>query len=452
MIKLTIGNSECSIEGLDRQQDKDLRNLLSYTPDPSTAFFSGGFVRKQCLMDKRGNFPTGLLYLVYEFLQGVKFSKKDLRTRPDSSLMDFPMKLTHEPYPEQKSAAEACYKHSRGIVTAPTGTGKSVIAALIIGRLKVRTLVVVPSLELKRQLRETLSATFPTVNVGGLDDSADIAVENVDSLDAGEELHSYDCVIIDEFHHSGAKTYRKLNKKAWKNIYYKFGLTATPFRSQENERLLLESVLSKVIYRVDYQKAVKNGYIVPMEAYYYDLPKRDVEGYTWQQVYKELIVNNELRNRIIAELLKLLASSKMSTLCLVKEIQHGDNIASLTGCGFANGLNEDTQMLIAGFNKAKLTVLVGTTGVIGEGVDTKPAEFIIIAGLGKSKNAFMQQVGRGFRVYPGKQSCKIILFRDPSHKWTIAHFKAQVKYLRDEYGIEPVKLPLPSELDKSGKV
>jgi superfamily II DNA or RNA helicase len=446
VIRLTTDNSMSRVEGLSVQQFKELRELLSYRVDQQTAFFSGGH-RPQVrhLMDKRGAFPTGLLYIVEDYLKGKEVLRSELRKRPKPSPGLFKLTLAHIPYLEQTGAAVACQTHHRGIVVAPTGVGKSVIAALIISRLQVRTLIVVPSLELKRQLTESLQAAFPGTRVGTLASSANIAIENVDALDAGKPLKGYDCVIIDEFHHSGAKTYRQLNQKAWNGVYYRFGLTATPFRSNEDERLLLESVLSQVIYRVEYKTAVEAGYIVPLEAYYYDLPLTEVKGndMSWPTVYSELVVSNAKRNLLIGHLMHRLHEVGASTLCLVKEIAHGNRLKDITGAGFANGQDEDCRQLISWFSSGKLKALVGTTGVLGEGVDTKPAEWIVIAGLGKSKNAFMQQVGRGFRRYDGKESCKVVLFRDPSHKWTLAHFAAQVKYLREEYGVKPVRLDLP---------
>ena len=107
---------------------------------------------------------------------------------------------------------------------------------------------------------------------------------------------------------------------------------------------------------------------------------------------------------------------------------------------FANGKDKDSTDLIKFFSEGKLKALIGTNGIVGEGVDTRAAEYIIIAGLGKSKNQFMQQIGRGVRVYPGKDSCKIITFLDKSHKWTRDHFSTQVKILREEYGCEIIKL------------
>jgi len=444
LLKLTVDNSMANIAGLSPQQHKQLADTLSYTLDPQASYFSGSHRKKQTLLGKRGDFPTGLLYAVKSWLLENRISNttEDVRKRP-RSLQDWPAaSLGYQPYPEQEEAAQACLENHRGIVVAPTGFGKSAIVALIIDKLKVRTLVVVPGLELKRQLTETLQKAFAGLDVGGL--GCSIAIENVDSLDTTRKLTGYDCIIIDEFHHSGAKTYRTLNKKAWGGVFFRFGLTATPFRSQDNERLLLESVLSEVIYRVEYQKAVDRGYIVPIEAYYYDLPRRVVNGYTWAEVYKELVVDNESRNALVGKLLVKLHASGVSTLCLVKEINHGHNISKESAfiSVFMFGDNDCNEDTLVDFNRGDNTSLLGTIGVLGEGVDTKPAEFIILAGLGKSKNSIMQQCGRGFRRSPGKDSCKIILFRDPSHKWTLRHFKAQCKILKDEYGAAPAKLPL----------
>lgn len=442
MLKLTIGNSECKLEGLSISQHKELKELLSYTLNPQASYFSGGYgPKKQSLLTNSGSFPTGLLYITKEYLHLLKvtYALDDTRTRPTPTPSLFDLSLSFEPYPEQIAAAQAVKDYSRGIIVAPTGVGKSVICSLIINKLQVRTLVVVPSLELKRQLTEGLKEAFGSDKVGK---GKPIFVQNVDSIDIKDSSHGYDCVIIDEFHHSGAKTYRKLNKHAWSKVYYKVGLTATPFRSQDNERILLESVLSKVIYKIDYKDAVRSGYIAPIEAYYVDLPKQRVTGTNWASVYSQLVVNNETRNNIIAQLLRALNQEGISSLCLVKEIKHGEILKDLTDGWFANGENEDTPHYITLFNITKLKVLIGTSGVLGEGIDTKPCEYVIIAGLGKSKNAFMQQVGRSFRKFSGKDTGKIILFKDTSHKWTKDHFKAQCKYLLEEYNVVPTELKL----------
>lgn len=453
MLKLTIDNSVCQLEGLSIEQHKKLKDILSYEISAQANFHAGGYrSTKRTLLGKNGHFPTGLCYLVEKFINhdldplvAIQTQIKDLRRVPQPLESTFKLSLGYEPYPEQIEAAKACKRFTRGIVCAPTGFGKSAVCALIINEVKVKTLVVVPSLELKRQLTADLQKAFKSQNVGSICDRPDIAVENVDAIDDGidtQKILDYDCVIIDEFHHSGANTYRKLNKTAFSRMYYKFGLTATPFRSQDNEKLLLESVLSQVIYKVEYQTAVERGYIVPMEAYYIEVPRTVIKGNTksWPSMYSELVVHNEERNNMIQKLLGTFHVNKLSTLCLVKEIAHGNNLVEPTY--FANGDNEDTPYLITMFNNRTLKTLVGTTGVLGEGVNTVACEYVIIAGLGKSKNSIMQQVGRAFRRSPGKESCKIILISDKSHRWTIAHFKEQCKILKDEYNIIPSRLEL----------
>lgn len=442
MIRLIVENSLSRVEGLAVDQFKALRDLMSYTADAGAYFAGGHRSHKRYLMDKKGAFPTGLLYVAEQYLKGRTYEHVERRVRPESQPGLFTLKLPYEPYPEQNLAAATCWERGRGIVSAPTGVGKSVIIAKIIETLQVPTLVVVPGLELKRQLTASLAASFGPGVVG--ERGMPIAVENVDALDPNVK-EPYDAVICDEFHHAAAATYRKLNLKSWTNAYYRFGLTATPFRAQDSERLLLESVLSEVIYRIDYPTAVRKGYIVPIEAYYYELPVQEMRGNdnSWTSVYSELVVNNDFRNRLIAHAMARVGSRGTPTLTLVKEIKHGEILAGLTGVAFANGKDGNTRERVLEFNLGETKQLIGTVGVIGEGVDTKPAEFIFLAAGGKAKTQFMQNCGRGVRVYPGKESCKVVLFRDKSHRFLERHFKACVKYLRDEYGIQPVRLDLP---------
>lgn len=438
MISLFIDNSECQLTDMSVDVRKQVKELLSYKTAPRPSFRGGYVSDKRYMMDKQDKFPTGLLYMVEDFFKShrIQYNRIDDRKLP-KRLQDLftPLKpLT--PYPTQTNAAKACLRASRGIVAAPTGSGKTLIAALIVKEMQVPTLIVVPSLELKRQTTEAMKAIYGEDRVGAL--GSPLAIENVDALDPKKPLKGYGCVIIDEFHHSGAKTYRILNKYSWSGVYYKFGLTATPFRSQSEEKMLLESVLSNTIYKITYKEAVDNAYIVPMEAYWVDVPITKDPGNKWMQVYSKLVVHNEARNEIIKDLMGTF--SALSTLTLVKEIAHGKHLEELTAVFFIKGENDNNAEIINLFNSNSMTQLIGTTGVLGEGVDTKPAEVIIIAGLGKSRNAFMQQVGRGFRKYSGKTSCKIIIFRDKSHKWTLNHFKEQCTILKQEYGVVPNQL------------
>jgi superfamily II DNA or RNA helicase len=435
VVTLHINNSTCKVEGLDINQLKELRLIMSYIEDKGRGF-SKAYGTRRYLMGKRGEFPTGILSLFNQWVvkKAVPHSRVDHRIRPLSGLRTTEVKpLGLDPYPPQLEAVKAAVDAGRGTISAVTGYGKSVIMLLLVKALQLKTLIIVPNISLKRQLLAFFEKSCENLK--------NVTVENIDSPTL-EHATEYDCLIIDESHHSAAATYRRLNKTAWPGIYYRFFFTATPFRSRSEENILLESIAGQVIYRVSYKQAVEAGAIVPIEAYYYDLPKRPDDTYGWPEAYSTHVVNNQARNALIASTVDSLALAGIPTLCLVKEIEHGQAIADMSRIAppYAKGENDDNSILFQAFNKSRIKTIIGTNGVVGEGIDLKPAEYVIIAGLGKSKNQFMQQVGRVIRKYPGKESGKVILFRDSSNKYTLRHFNAQKKYLLEEYGVIPVKL------------
>lgn len=335
------------------------------------------------------------------------------------------------PYPDQLTAVARAIKIHRGSIEMPTGAGKSITMALLIHELQVKTLVIVPTLELKRQLSNSFTAYF-----GNLEN---ITIENIDSPRL-EKLDNYDLLIVDECHRAASLTYRRLNKTVWNKIYYRYFFSATCFRNNEEEQLLFEGIAGEVIYKLSYEDAVKEKYIVPIEAYYLDVPKQKVTSDGWKAVYNELVVKNTPRNHLIAKLLTSFHSSQKNTLCLVKEINHGKILVELTGFPFCSGEDEESRKYIQRFNSGAMKVLIATEGMMGEGIDTKPCEYVVITGLGKAKSALMQKIGRSVRTYPGKESGKVILFKDTSHKYCLTHFRKQVKIVKDEYGAKVTKL------------
>lgn len=395
-------------------------------------------------MDKKGVFPSGLIQLAVDSLGAAHFEYVDTRVKPKPTPGMFTLNLAavgiDRPYAEQLEIAEVGAKKARGTVSAVTGFGKSIAMALLVARLQLRTLIIVPNLGLKEQLRATFTAVFGSLH--------NVLIENIDSPRL-KTTPDFDCLIIDEAHHSAAATYRKLNTSAWTGIYTRFFFTATPFRARSAEDILLESIAGQIIYRVSYETAVERGYICPIDAYYYVLPKKRAlkgNGKSWPGVYSELIVKNAERNALLARLITSLYEQKQSTLCLVKEVAHGEELARLTGAAFAHGQGEDHQQLIEWFAAGKLRTLIATVGVCSEGRDTKSAEWVILGQGGQSKNQLMQAIGRGVRRFGEKESCKVVLFDEPSHRWTHDHWKAQVRAIEEEYGIRPTRLDLPEDL------
>lgn len=393
-----------------------------------------GYGRPQTryLMDSKGRFPSGLLNRVNKAIIDEKWGvATTLEGRRIASIL-----ATHNviksnipiPYDEQSQAVERAVTRHQGTIVMPTGSGKTLVAAMITSRLCVRTLIVVPNLELKQQFTETFRHYF-----GG--DLSNIVIENIDSSNL-TNLKDFGLLIIDECHHSAARTYQKLNRFAWNSIYYRICLTATPFRTEEEEQILMEGITGPVIYQLSFNSAVNNGQIVPIEGLAVRCDIKPVKGYTWPQVYSELVVNNEERNDKIGAMLLRLNQVGKSVLCLVKEVNHGLILSRLTGFPFSNGKDDDSRRFIKQFVDNEINVLISTSALCGEGTDTRSCEYVIIAGLGKAKNMFMQQCGRAVRRYKDKESGKVIIFQDKSHKYTLNHFRAQKKILKEEFGAD----------------
>jgi superfamily II DNA or RNA helicase len=427
MIEIEVGNSYSTIRGMTPQFEKELKKELSYTENADSAYF-GGFARQKSLLGKQGIFPTGLFHRVKKLSPPYNLTF----TAPPPPRFQFSCYLTDEinPWEDQVSAIHAAIAYNRGIISMPTGTGKSLVAAMLCVAFSVKTLIVVPSLEIKKQLTDDLARY--------LTKSDFIRVENIDST-ALPGLTDFDMLIIDEAHHVAAKTYQRLNRKAWKGIYYRFFLTATSFRNQEDEMLLFEAIAGEVIYKLSYQDAISKGYIVPVEAYYIEIDKKETDGYTYREVYNDLVVNNAPAHQKLVNVMTGLHSSGKSALCLIREVKHGQILSDISGLSFIHGSVDDRRD-IRHFNQRIHKVLIGTTGVLGEGVDTKPCEYVVIAGLGKAKSAFMQAVGRAVRRFGDKMSAKVILVRYKGHRFCTRHFKAQCAILQEEYGVKPVKL------------
>lgn len=437
MVIIKYGNSYSKIIGLTTDQLKGLRQELSYKVDFNQArFIPNPANRVKYCIDLKGNFATGLLDRVQSFLgkhnidfsmDSIDLSKVTLKRIYRAFNPDFNV----VPYLSQIDAVVRLERLHRGVCSMPTGTGKSHVIAMLLHTTRLKTLIVVPTLELKSQLTNTLAKAFTSME--------GITVENIDST-ALNKATDYDCLIIDECHRSASKTYRDLNRKAWGGIRWRYAFSATPFRNDKEEQLLYEGVAGSVVYELTYKEAVSKGYIVPVEAYYYELPKIPVKGESYAEVYSELVVNRTDRNELIANLLKNLYYSKKQTLCLVKEIKHGEILSELTKLPFVNGQDGESRMWIKLFAEGKVKGLIATEGLMGEGIDSKSCEFVIIAGGGKARSSFMQKVGRAVRTYPGKQSAKVILFKDKSNKWMLTHYKIQSTILETEYGTQVIKM------------
>lgn len=179
-------------------------------------------------------------------------------------------RLALEPRSYQREAIERWLQHEgRGVIVLPTGAGKTVVALMAIARLKLRTLIVVPTIELLYQWRAAVIERLKVApkHVGVVGDGrkewrpitvvtyASAAMPNAPLADIG-------LLICDEAHHLPSPSYATIALRA--NAPYRLGLTATPERSDGTTRALYE-LLGPVVYRKAPADLSAEGYIAQYE-------------------------------------------------------------------------------------------------------------------------------------------------------------------------------------------
>lgn len=163
-------------------------------------------------------------------------------------------RLQFEPRPYQAEAIESWLNHEgRGVVVLPTGAGKTVVALMALARLKLRTLIVVPTIELLYQWRDAVveRLQIPKRSVGVVGDGhkewrpitvityASAAMPNAPLNDIG-------LLICDEAHHLPSPSYATIATRS--NAPYRLGLTATPDRA-DGEHNALGELIGPLVYR-----------------------------------------------------------------------------------------------------------------------------------------------------------------------------------------------------------
>lgn len=434
--------------GSKEEQDK-LEKVLTFK-DPS-AVYTKRYKRgvwdgsvKLCRKTLYGVlFRSGLVEYVERFFGNLVIEKKvgDLCLRKKS----LPVELRDY----QKEAIESVLKERAGLVCVPTGGGKTFIGVGIIGRVDAKKyLYLVHRQELLLQVYYWLKECFGEEQVGRVGagynerDKKVIAgmvqslVTKVKKKDWRQFFKDVEVLIIDEAHHSISVSYRVLID-SMDNLRVKVGLTGTPPSYDTLEGLRMLGVLGKVIYKVDLQLLIERGYVVGPKAFMYKgkwyvgLKKywREInwkqfgsERKFWSIVRDKGIVNNEERNKTIADLVR----GKEGVLVIVDMIEHGRKLQELIGCPFVWAGADDRFVLFEKFRRGEIPVLI-CSPVLEEGVDVRGIKAVVIASGGKSKRKLLQRIGRGMRTMKGKVNVEVIDFYDDEIPLLERHSKKRLK-------------------------
>lgn len=433
MVTIYMANVYSLVTGLDDRQKIEISNLISYEV--------GGFgqpTEKKSLFDIQlnrvytGMVPKILLYLKQN---GITYKTIDKREIPKKN-GNFTIQKPFVPRDYQQEIIDRA--SSREMIQAATGAGKTFIMANLIVKYNVKPIVIIaPKVSLAEQIQEEFQK-FLGVEIGliggGQKNIKDITVCTPQSAPK-EVLESAKMIMFDECHCIPSKSVFKTAAEA-KNAYYRFGVSATPWRDGGDD-VLIEAALSirKPNLSINASKLIRKKCLTPCNIVFVPIK----ETFEWQgnyaDTYKKAIIQNDKRNNAIVKLAsKLVISKGRTVLILIKSIEHGDTlvnqlryemgqkkvevevegqIVTISNIEFLSG-RDDTlrrKAVLKAAKEKKVNILIGST-IADEGLDAPALDALILAGAGKSSTRAFQRIGRVIRLFEGKKNAIVFDFMD----------------------------------------
>lgn len=371
------------------------------------------------------------------------------KREPDSSSFFFDLR----PYPYQQEILDALQAEReflgrrRNLVVAATGTGKTVISAFDYRRFAhsntekpSRLLFIAHRKEILEQSLKTFRTVMKDYNFGNLfvgDERTEdyehlfISIQSFNSQKLFEKTDRgyYDFIIVDEFHHACAPSYRDLLSHYEPKIL--LGLTATPERSDGVD------VTRYFDYRISAEirlpEAIERKLLSPFQ-YFGITDSVDLSNVTWKRGgYDE-----EALTKLYSEDENV--SDERAGLIVDKVREYLTDIESVRGIGFCVSVKHAKFMASyfkrAGIESISLTTdtprelresgrdmlirgeikFIFTVDMYNEGVDIPEINTVLFLRPTQSLTVFLQQLGRGLRLSEGKDCLTVLDFIGQANK------------------------------------
>nr|MBA2240678.1 DEAD/DEAH box helicase [Solirubrobacterales bacterium] len=331
--------------------------------------------------------------------------------------------------PYQEEAIESIREaNARGIrrslVALPTGSGKTVVFSHLIRQRGGTALILAHRDELLQQAADKLSTVAPELAMsmgfvkGPQDDThAPVVVASVQTLARRARLarlpREFETVVVDEAHHAAADSYRRiLDHVAGSPLIT--GFTATPERSDKRR---LANVFEEVVYAKSIEEMIRAGYLCNLQGIRVgiDLDLREVKQ-SRGDFQAEDLGQALSRSGAVADVLDAYrdhASERKAiifcpTVALAHEMAETFRSAGIAA-GSVDGRTplDERRATLAALGTGELRV-VANVGVLTEGFDEPSVDCVVMAAPTRSRVKYVQIVGRGLRLHPGKADCLVL--------------------------------------------
>ncbi len=329
----------------------------------------------------------------------------------------------------------------RNLVVAATGTGKTVVSALDYKRFRkqhpdkpCRLLFVAHREEILKQSLYTFRAVLKDANFGEMfvgnykPDSIDnlfISIQTFNSQRFAEKTASdfYNYIVVDEFHHAAAPTYRNLLEYYHPDIL--LGLTATPERM--DGKSILPYFSNRIAAQIRLPEAVDRKLLCPFQYFgitdtvNLDNLKWSRGGYDKKELSNIYTISGTMAERradsVVRAVLKYVTDIhdvKGLGFCVSVEHaefmsryfnEHGIPAMHLTGNSPEAQRDSAKQKLVQGDIR-----FIFVVDIYNEGVDIPEVNTVLFLRPTESLTVFLQQLGRGLRLCEGKDCLTVLDF------------------------------------------
>lgn len=330
----------------------------------------------------------------------------------------------------QREAIDAVHRaHDEGVrrpaIGLPTGTGKTIVFSALAEERKGlgRALILAHRDELLRQAADKYREVNPGADIGFVqagthDIDHDVVIASVQSLSLERRLdafpwHLFRTAIIDEAHHAVAPTYRRIIDRLHEDCLL-VGVSAT---LERGDGVGMSEVWQQVVYLKTLLEMIQAGYLVDIRAlrvrlnYNMGLLRTNRGDFVGSQVTEMLELTGAYS---VAATAYLEHAAGRKALVFTPTIAAAHSMAATFRHAGVTAEAVDGEMPIEE-RRAVLrrlasgeTMVVANAMVLTEGFDEPSVSCVIVARPTKSRPLYVQMIGRGTRLYPGKEDLLVL--------------------------------------------